>query len=1035
MKKVLTLMAAMSAVAGSAMAADYVWKVNTSGNIEADNMGDIAYEANKFTFSVNAGEKVWVKGTGITVTFVDNATPDGPSQTLAGTSMTFDMEGEGQLYTPTAAGKVTVALGTGATIEKIKVVSSNSLLVEQKFKDVQEEINKANQETAQWAGDEFGGFFSAVRAEINAQGAENQAVRALLEQYQKTNEVDAHAQELLDRLDAAITKIQGTVTTAKDKKAIYDKIVADDAAALNAQLAKGKSTPSARQINNNSLDYIYDWENQGSTFTPKIVKTGSKTKWIEAEWAAFESSSNAELETIAKIKDDAKAQLNNFPNTFVEAGFTRAGFQARYADLQQAAKNVVARAIFERDNKENIKKLNEQMGSLEKIAETEKAPFDLSAAPGDFLNYKETVGQLFMLVDDAPENFVNDRRDADKTTLDGIIANQYTPAKNAFDAAYATFVQQAINDLTAKAEATQKNLNETSYKVSAKYVNEPETQKEKEAEFAKIQQDFDAKKAEWVKAANFATDVVASYQKYVAEDENINNEINAQWTSTLSAQKLEVLANNRKEAEELLGKIEAVRKEYNDNVPRIKKWIDADWSDNATDVSLNANLKALFSKAGGVDKMREEVISDTLRYTKDIAETPDIEFNANDNKYRLLQGEKSTYEGNLGTVEQEILAEIKEAVFTANLAAANYLKYVPRDNAYWFVSNAKKSGYNGANLWTGNKKEHMSDHAVTVFQAEFEKIAHKDANGQGAGYIDEADAMIAAGYTDNPAAVDIATQKLADQVDDVQAIYNKVNPAVDALNVQLADYKALYDAIYDQKVEWSLTKAVAADKQAEIDALGGTLNVVDELKNLNLLFDGVKGEGGATADGAYTTLEKDSNPAKASELKADIEKTINEFKEGLYTINHYDVVVKDQNAKTLADNQIKAVEAKLTLAYTTIDGYKEEVKAEATTDLNAAKAVLDAAKATVEAYFAEHKLAANYEEGDNLKQQIAGVADEIDAALEKAEKANKGADLDYNHDGVVNVDDLKAADADFQESGEGATFYQFIDLYLEHLAD
>lgn len=1031
MKKVLTLMAAMSAVAGSAMAADYVWEVNTSGNIEADNMGDIKYAANKFTFTVNAGEQVWVKGTGITVTFVESATPDGPSTTLVGTSQTFDMEGEGQLYTPTAAGKVTVALGTGATIEKIKVVSSNSLLVEQKFKDVQAEINKANQETAQWAGDEFGGFFSAVRAEINEQGAENQAVRALLEQYQKANEVDANAQDLLDRLDAAITKIQGTVTKAKDKKATYDKIVGDDAAALKAQLEKGKSKPTARQINNNSLEYIYDWENQGSTFSPKIVKTGDKTDWVEAEWAAFESSSNAELETIAKIKGDAKDQLNNFPNTFVEnSGYTRADFQARYADLQEAAKNVVARAIFERDNKENILKLNNQMASLEDIAETKNAPFDLSAAPDDFLNYKEAVGQLVTLV-----NADNERRDADKATLDGIIANQYTPAKNAFDAVYATFVQQAINDLTAKAEATQKNLNETSYKVSAKYVNEPETQKEKEAEFAKIQQDFDAKKAEWVKAANFAADVVASYKKYAAEDAKINNDINAQWTSTLSAQKQEVLANNRKEAEELLGKIEAVRKEYNDNVPRIKKWIDADWSGDQTDVSLNANLKALFSKAGGVDKMREEVISDTLRYTKLIAETPDIEFNANDNKYRLLQGEKNTYVTNLGTVEQEILAEIKEAVFTANLAAANYLKYVPRDNAYWFVSNAKESGYNGANLWTGSKKEIMSDHAVAVFQAEYEKIAHKDANGQGAGYIDEADAMIAAGYATDLANVDIATQKLADQVDDVQAIYNKVKPAVEALDGQLNDYKALYVAIYDQKVEWSLTKAVAADKQAEIDALGGTLNVVDELKKLNLLFDGVKGEGGAAADGAYTTLEKDSNPAKASELKADIEKTINEFKEGLYTINHYDTVVKDQNAKTLADNQIKAVEAKLTLAYTTIDGYKEEVKAEATTELNAAKAVLDAAKATVEAYFAEHKLAANYEEGDNLKQQIAGVADEIDAALEKAEKANKGADLDYNHDGVVNVDDLKAADADFQESGEGATFYQFIDLYLEHLAD
>ena len=69
MKKILTLMAAMSAVAGPAMAADYVWNVDATGNITAEEKGDIAFANNKFTFTVNSDEKVWVKGSNVTVSY------------------------------------------------------------------------------------------------------------------------------------------------------------------------------------------------------------------------------------------------------------------------------------------------------------------------------------------------------------------------------------------------------------------------------------------------------------------------------------------------------------------------------------------------------------------------------------------------------------------------------------------------------------------------------------------------------------------------------------------------------------------------------------------------------------------------------------------------------------------------------------------------------------------------------------------------------------------------------------------------------
>ena len=132
MKKILTLMAAMSAVAGPAMAADYVWNVDATGNITAEEKGDIAFANNKFTFTVNSGEKVWVKGSNVTVSF--------GGANLTGVETTFDMEGTGMLYTPGATGQVTVTLGANSTIEKIKVVGEYSMRIEGLFEAVKAEV-------------------------------------------------------------------------------------------------------------------------------------------------------------------------------------------------------------------------------------------------------------------------------------------------------------------------------------------------------------------------------------------------------------------------------------------------------------------------------------------------------------------------------------------------------------------------------------------------------------------------------------------------------------------------------------------------------------------------------------------------------------------------------------------------------------------------------------------------------------------------------------------------------------------------------
>lgn len=1031
MKKILTLMAAMSAVAGPAMAADYVWNVDATGNITAEEKGDIAFANNKFTFTVNSGEKVWVKGSNVTVSF--------GGANLTGVETTFDMEGTGMLYTPGATGQVTVTLGANSTIEKIKVVGEYSMRIEGLFEAVKAEVQKANQETAVWATEpELEPFFTAVRAQINKQGAINQEVRALLEQYQAENSVDEHAVALMGRLNAAILNIKKYVVCAKEDKKTYDRIIGADAQALKGQLEKGTSTPKNKEVDNNSEVYIKDWT-KGTSPNKPATSGKWKTAWAEEAWNSF-------YKDIEAIKSEALAELGKFDKAELPAGsgsfltgFTEADFKAKYATLQTEATNVVNRAIFERDYADKIKAAKEDIQAINEVV---KAGTPFSVETPSFSRLTDEVTQLNRFLAQPTDA----HRSLTKADLYGLNPNSLNFKGSYDDCAKeiadikAALVKQAKDALEARIEPTQKSLNETSYKISAKYVNEPETQKKYELEFAKIQKQLDGLKKNVAAVADFK-DIVNTYNKYNGDFDTINKDIDSKWQNTLSAQKKEVLDNNHKEAVTLLGNVEKVREAYNTNVLRIKKWVDATWTDNDTKVKLNANLKELFSVAGGVDKMKDDIVADTLRYTNLINETPDVEFNANDNQYRLLSGEVETFTNNLKAVETAIMAQIKDAVFTANLRAANYLSGSPMSNAYWYVADAQEAGNEYANLWPGTKHEFMSKEAVLLFQKEFEKIAHKDANNQGVGYLDEAKKIIDAGYVTEEAKVDIDKQKLADRVAEVEAIFAKVKPAVDALNEEKDAYKKLYEAIYVQKIDWNVVKAEAATYQEAINDAAKKYNttgfdVTARLKELNKLFDGVKDVDGCTEDGAYTTLEKGTNPvnAKDAELNASINKKIEDFKAGLNEIRKYPEILKNKAAMTTADADIKAVEAELVNAREAIKAYNETVQAGATQLLDGAESALKTAKAAIEEASNKLTLADNYTEGQNLKQGLTNASQEIKDALAWAAQAAKDADLDYNGDGKVNVQDLVDADADFQKTGDGFTFYKFLDAYLEYLS-
>ena len=529
MKKILTLMAAMSAVAGPAMAADYVWNVDATGNITAEEKGDIAFANNKFTFTVNSGEKVWVKGSNVTVSF--------GGVNLTGKEVTFDMEGAGLLYTPGATGPVTVTLGTNSTIEKIKVVGESSMEIEGLFEAVKAEVQKANQETAVWATEsDLEPFFTAVRAQINKQGAINQEVRALLENYQANNSVDEHAVELKKRLNDAIGNIEKYVVLAKADKETYDRIIGDDAKALKEQLEKGTSTPKNSEVDNNSEEYIKDWKKSSEKPSDSATFDKWKTAWAEEAWNSFYT--DKELLSIEAIKNEALAELGKFANVELpdvasgsfQTGFTEADFKAKYAKLQTEAKNVVNRAIFERDYADKIKAA---MEDIQAINEVVKAGTPFSVQTPGFSRLTDQVTQLDRLLAQPTDA----HRSLTKEDLNGDdFKGLYNKCANEIADIKAALVKQAKDALEARIEPTQKSLNETSYKISAKYVNEPNTQKTYEIEFAKIQKRLDDLKTKVDAVADFK-DIVNTYNTYNGDFDTINKDIDSKWQETLSEQK------------------------------------------------------------------------------------------------------------------------------------------------------------------------------------------------------------------------------------------------------------------------------------------------------------------------------------------------------------------------------------------------------------------------------------------------------------------------------------------------------------------
>lgn len=1025
MKKILTLMAAMSACAGTAMASDFNF-ANPTVDAKEDG-SSLKYDetAKAFSFTVTAEDEITLTATGdVTVK-------------LNGTALTA----ENGKYKATADGELTIELGTSA-VTKIVVVSSNSRQVQTEIEKAQVKMGEAIAAVAKYVG--YGDFYNAVQAEVSKAGQKVQDVKAKLAVLKETNSVtDANRVALIAELNSdvlladgnygAVKMAENAVAEAETTFALFNKIIDTDAKenALNALTkANGVATQGEWMVNggvkiNNTTMFTHNLKavkNQLGIVT-KVELDGFKTTWIESEWK------NLNDEVNITIKNAAVAELGKFPKAFVEND--EQAFVEMYKEVVEKLRNVIARANFERDN---LKTVNDLTAKVNKVDTALKAgaPFALDA-DNDFTLLKEQITAMQTEINSSENRYMYSQDNFSE------FVNTISGVSTKLDGFYTELVGKARTDLQAKLKAAQENLTKVSYEVSAKYEHESATQVEYQKQFSEQQNKLDKVKKD-VTDSTFPT-VQTDYKAFVDQISNINKKVDEIWGTTLSSQKAEINTHNQAAKKKIFDAIDAVRADYSLYVEKINTWINDDATKKAA-TDLKANLNELFSIVNGLDDMKAEVTEAVDKMTENIKKESDEEFGAhyeaNKNIYRLTEDKVTGYLNSTKTVSDAIYDELKEAATTANAKAYDFVK---TNTGYgvksirWannLISDAKY------NVKTGDKNEKMSAEAAAKFKAAYDKIAQKDLTApkgeQGEGYVKIAETEIERLYNYDINKADFKDNILADKV-----VKNKegkrelpeqyiapVETAVNALNNELESYKAQYKAIYALKVDWNTAKAKEDELQAKVDAWEKANNVAAENhfnvnKELTLVNE----------DLANTLKNLEKGCLTATKCQDATDKAKENYAVKMYMIQHFTEAKANEAAAPVVSAKVAEVEKAIADARTKVAVYADDIKNKANADLNTIEGKLTDLKKSIDLSVEKNTIAANK---DGFIANLTTLAGDVTKVLEAAAQAAKDADLDYNGDGKVNVQDLVDADADFQKTGDGFTFYKFLDAYLEYLS-
>lgn len=1007
MKKVLTLVSALSMVAGSAVANDFDWTGLEEPQLEAGThfvkgtKSNLTYENQAFSFKVTKGDKVQlgVNGENLDIT-------------VNGSKLSASLEGGKISFVAEADGDVVLKLGTDTAIKSIYVESDNYRKAEDLIKTVgMAAVNKATVDIADYStmidkdnqNLSFDGFFTSVKEEINLEAQKVAQMEAELVTAKAENTVKELLAEGLEtslekRLGAVKTAVEKIVKDAEAAKKNYDNITKVVAKGVDDRLVEAaKTTVSA--IDNNALTYIWDFKLDGK----KIVKSSLKAAWAEDE-----------LNAIAKDRDALKKAAMEELSRFYKSTKNEADWQKDFDGLKGQIDNMIARAIVERDYKSKITNLKTKVDNLNGVlAIKDVNQKDVFTKPAGYDDWTKAVKELNDFIDDT-----TNRRDYTKAELDADPVGKYTTADKTFTSLKDEFIGQAHKALTALSADAQKNIDTYSYKISAKYQNEPETQKQYEKEFAVIQSELNGYN-KTIGLKDYAT-IVEGYNTIAKNISGINDQVKAKWDKTLNDQKVKVKDNNKNAKKVIDDQIDAVRKNYNDYIAKIEAWKKADFASDDMIASLNANQRVLFDIVGELDAQKKAVADKVAELETAIDEVSDVEFDPNDaTKYRFNGENKDgkTYKSIVEEIEGRIKVQIDAAVKTANDRAWTYLTRDWSNGKATLTFNDANQKYNAAKEYIdkGLSESKMTQEAHDSFDKRYQGILDKSQNANvGENYRVDA-------Y--NKANDYMNALTLADNIGSISTDYlAKIETAVKAVNDQLEAYTALYQKVATKKVAWTVAKSKEADYQKEYK------QVVPDGKD-----DFVKTKLQEINDALKTFSKKlEDNALTASSLNDEADAVLASFDAGYFQATNYKGYVANNEAKSKADALIAVVKAEITNAKAAIAGYREEVQADANVVIAAAETTVSAQESSVAKDFAAGTLGDTYA---SIEGALNTASANLKKALADAEKAEKGGNLDIDGDGQIGLSDIeKATDNTKGGAMDGTTFTNFIEAYLQYIS-
>ena len=994
-------------VAGSAFANDYDWtglnspKTDANHNVVINGKAtDLKYENKKFTFNVNAGDKIELRVNGENLII-----------TLGGQPLSVSLEGGKMNFDAKADGEVVLVLGEATTINSIYVESDNYRKAEALIKNVgMAAVNKATVDIADYStmidkdnqNLSFDGFFTSVKEEINLEAQKVAQMEAELVTAKAGNTVDkllaeGLATSLENRLNAVKTAVEKIVTDAEAAKKNYDNITKVVAKGVDDRLVEAAKT-SVSKIDNNALTYIWDFKLDSKK---KIVKSSLKAAWAEDE-----------LKAIAKDRDELKKAAMEELSRFYKSTKNNADWQKDFDALKDQIDNMIARAIVERDYKSKITDLKTKVDNLNGVlAIKDVNQKDVFTKPAGYDDWTKAVKELNDFIDDT-----TNRRDYTKNQLDADPVGKCTTAEKTFTDLKDKFITQAHDALAALSADAQKNIDTYSYKIAAKYQNEPATQKQYEKEFAVIQSNLNACN-KTINLKDYAT-IVEGFNKIAKTISDINGEIETKWNKTLYDQKVKVKEKNAEEQKKIDDKIDAVRKNYNDYIAKIETWKKADFANDDMVASLNANQRVLFDIVGELDAQKEDVASVVKALKEKIEGVSDVEFDPNDaTKYRFLgKNEKGqAYDDIVNEIEGRINAQIEAAVTTANERAWTYL------NREW--SNGKATLTLRDADWKYQDAKEYIDKGLS--ESKMTQKAHDSFDNRYLGILDKSlNANVGENYRVDALAKATEYKKantLADNIGSISTDYlAKIETAVKAINVQLEAYTELYKQVAEKKVAWTVAKSKETDYQKEYKQVvpdGKDDFVKGKLEDINTILKNF-------------SKKLEDNALAASTLKGEAEAELAKFADGYFQATNYKGYVANNEAKAKAEALIAVVKAEITNAKAAIAGYREEVQADANVVINAAERTVSAQESSVAKDFADGKLGDTYA---SIEGALKTASDNLKQALADAEKAEKGGNLDLDGDGEIGLGDIDKAGANAKVGVmDGTTFMNFIDAYLQY---